>query len=90
MARKGGLTDESTVTVRGVVVTLSRKVINVMALTSWYEAIGVGVTVTARGVMKAEAGARVKAELEQGILSGRGVAPRILTRCNVNKSILKR
>ena len=67
-----------------------REVIGVMAMTSSWEAIGVGVTVTARGVVKTEAGARVKGELEQDVLSGRGVALRILNRCNVNKSILKR
>ena len=92
LTRKEGLTDESTVSVtaRGVVVTtLMREGIGVMALTASREALSVGVTVTTWGVVKAEAGAMVKAELEQGVLRGGGIAPRILNRCNINKSVLK-
>ena len=90
MARKEGLTDESTVTVRSMVVTSSREVIGVMEMTLSWEAIGAGVTMTARGVVKADTGARVKTELEQGVLRYGGGAPCILNRCNVNKNILKR
>ena len=96
LGEEGRLTNESTVTVtaRGVVMTTSsREVIGVMALTASREEIGVGVTMTARGVVKAETGARVKVkaelELEQGVLRGGGMTPRILNRCNINKSILK-
>ena len=64
MVRKGGLTDESTMTTRGVVVTSSREVIGVMMMTLSWEAIGVGVIATAQGVVKDDEGARVKAELE--------------------------
>ena len=72
-----------------MVTTLLREIIGVMALAASRELIGVGVTVTARGVAKADAGARVKVELEQGVLRSEGVAPRILNRYNINKSILK-
>ena len=67
-----------------------REAIGVMALTTLREAIGVEITMTTQGVVKAEAGARLKAELEQGVLRDGGVVPRILNRCNINKSILKK
>ena len=51
--RKGGLTDESTVTARAVVVTtLSREVIGVMAMSSSWEVISVRITVITLGVVK--------------------------------------
>ena len=59
-----------------------------MTASTW-EGIGDGDTVTARGVVKAEAGPGLEAGLGQG-LSGEGLALHILNRCIINKKLLKK
>ena len=54
------------------------------------EGIRDGDTVTARGVVKAEAGARVKAELGPGVPGDEGVVIIILKMCNSSRVVLKR
>ena len=88
---EGGLDAKVTVTARGVVAKASSKgAICVVAMASTREVIEVGITVTARGVVKAEAGARVKAELGLGVPGDEGVAIIILQNCNNSKVVLKR
>ena len=73
-----------------MVVALSKEAIDIEMMVSLQEENGVGVTVTAYGVVRAEVGAGLKAKLEQGVPSNKGVALHILNRCSINKSILKK
>ena len=73
-----------------VVVALSKEAIDIEMMVSLQEENGVGVTVTAYGVVRAEVGAGLKAKLERGVPSNKGVALHILNRCSINKSILKK
>ena len=88
---EGGLDAKVTVTARGVVAKASSKgAICAVAMASTREVIELGITVTARGVVKAEAGARVKAELGPGVPSDEGVVIIILKSCNSSIVVLKR
>ena len=78
-------------TARGVVsVASSRGATDGVATASTREVIDVGITVTARGVVRAGAGARMKAELEPGVPGDEGVAIIILKNCNSSKVVLKK
>lgn len=68
LARKRRMVDGFTVITMGMVV-----------MTSSREEIGVGVTVTVRGMARADIGARVTVELERSVPRGDGVALHILT-----------
>ena len=81
----------STVTARGVLATASsREEIGIEAMASLQETIVVGITMTARGVVMVESGAKVMAELEQVVPNDKGIALRILNSCNINKGILEK
>ena len=78
-------------TARGVVsVASSRGATDGVATASTREVIDVGITVTARGVVRAGAGARMKAELGPGVPSDEGVAIIKLKSCTSNSVVLKR
>ena len=88
---EGGLDEKVTATARGVVAKASSKgAICAVAMASTREVIEVGITVTARGVVMAEAGARVMVELEPGVPGDEGVVIIILKICNNSIVVLKR